>query len=88
MSYWACYMLRCADNSLYTGITTDMPRRLREHSGVGGSKRGAKYTRTRRPVRLVYKVDFQQQVEAAAHERFLKSLPKAEKEKWVSREAQ
>ena len=54
---WCVYMLRCADGSLYTGITTDVARRVAEHNGGGGL--GARYTRSRRPVELVY-------VEAAA----------------------
>jgi len=45
------YILRCADDTLYTGITTDMDRRLQEHNS---SQKGAKYTQTRRPVSLVY----------------------------------
>jgi len=45
------YILRCIDDSLYTGITTDLLRRVEEHNG---SDRGAKYTRIRRPVTLVY----------------------------------
>lgn len=45
---WFVYVLRCADGTFYTGSTTDMIRRLAEHNGKG--KRGAKYTRHRRPV--------------------------------------
>ncbi len=48
---WHLYMVRCADNSLYCGITTDIVRRVKEHNG---SKRGARYTSKRRPVVLVY----------------------------------
>ena len=50
---WYIYMLLCADGSLYTGITTDCERRLKEHNG--NNKLGAKYTRARRPVVLVWK---------------------------------
>ena len=49
---WHVYMLECADNSLYTGITTDVTRRLAEHNSQ--SRKAAKYTRARQPVRLVY----------------------------------
>ncbi len=45
---WFVYLLRCLDGSLYTGVTTDLCRRLREHGGEGG--RGAKYTASRRPL--------------------------------------
>ena len=45
-----CYMLECADGSYYTGWTTDPERRVREHN----AGRGARYTRSRRPVRMVY----------------------------------
>lgn len=47
---WTVYVLRCRDGSLYTGITTDLDRRLAAHRGG----RGARYTRGRLPVRLVY----------------------------------
>ena len=45
-----CYLLECADGTYYTGWTTDPERRLRQHN----AGRGARYTRTRRPVRLAY----------------------------------
>ena len=48
---WHVYMVRCADNTLYTGVTTDIHRRIREHNE---SPRGARYTRSRRPVSLVW----------------------------------
>lgn len=50
MSY-SVYILQCADDTLYTGIATDVDRRLDEHNS---SEKGAKYTRSRRPVTLVY----------------------------------
>lgn len=52
MKPWFVYMLRCADASLYTGITTDVARRLREHNA--GTERGSRYTCARRPVVVVY----------------------------------
>lgn len=55
MSYY-CYILECADKTLYTGYTTDPERRLREHNE--DNKRGASYTRTRRPCRLLYLKEF------------------------------
>ncbi len=55
---WHVYILRCADGTLYTGITTDIERRLKEHNS---SDRGARYTRSRRPVRLAWSE------EAASH---------------------
>mgnify|MGYP006331426739 CR=1 FL=1 len=51
-SPWIVYMVRCRDGSYYTGITTDLPRRLAEHNSPQG---GAKYTRSRRPVTLAYR---------------------------------
>ncbi len=49
--FWYLYVLLCSDGTYYTGITTDTKRRLHEHNKT---KRGAKYTRVRRPVRMVY----------------------------------
>ena len=51
-STWYVYFLRCSDNSLYAGITTDLDRRVFEHNN--SNKLGAKYTRVHRPVKLVY----------------------------------
>ena len=49
------YILECADGSLYTGITVDLERRMREHNGLAGKNgKGAKYTRGRRPVKVVF----------------------------------
>ena len=48
---WYLYVVKCSDESLYAGITTNVKRRIEEHNG---SSRGAKYTRSRRPVELVY----------------------------------
>ncbi len=51
-SAWYVYILRCADDTLYTGITTDVPRREKEHNSKTGI--AAKYTRTRQPVKVIY----------------------------------
>jgi len=55
MTAYHLYILKCSDNTLYTGITTDLTRRLEEHNT---SSKGAKYTRVRRPVELVYSEDY------------------------------
>jgi len=79
---WKVYMLRCADDSLYTGITTDVDRRLNEHNA--DNKRGARYTRVRRPVKLVYQETCQNRAEASSREYQLKKLSRHEKLKLVS----
>lgn len=74
---WWVYMLRCADGSLYTGITTDVDRRLAEHNGDGAA--GARYTRSRRPVELVYAEAAASRAEAARREAAIKRLERARK---------
>ncbi|CAJ2376999.1 MAG: GIY-YIG nuclease family protein [Gammaproteobacteria bacterium] len=78
MSDWFVYMLRCADASLYTGITTDLARRLTEHNAGAA---GARYTRARRPVTLVYQERLPNRSAAAKREQALRRLGKAEKER-------
>lgn len=70
------YMLRCADDSLYTGWTTDLAGRLDAHN----SGKGAKYTRARLPVRLVYFEEFDTKEEAMKREAAIKKLTRAKKE--------
>ncbi len=70
------YILECADETLYTGITVDLERRVREHNT---SKLGAKYTRSRRPVRLVYFKKFKNRSLASKAEYKLKKLSREEK---------
>ncbi len=74
---WCVYMLRCADGSLYTGITTDLARRVAEHNGAGGP--GARYTRSRRPVQLVYAEAAANRAEATRREAAIKQLDRAGK---------
>jgi len=69
------YMLRCADGSIYTGYTTDPSRRLAEHN----SGRAARYTRSRRPVALVYLEELDSRGEALRRELGIKRMKKEEK---------
>ncbi len=75
---WFVYMLRCADGSLYTGITKDITRRIDEHNN--DSKLASAYTRSRRPVTLVYQETCKSRSAASIREAELKSLSKEEKE--------
>lgn len=70
------YILKCADKTLYTGITVDLNRRTEEHNH---SKIGAKYTRARRPVKLVYCKKFRNRSKAQIEESRIKHLPRKEK---------
>ena len=74
-SSWWLYMLRCADGTLYTGITTDVERRLAEHN----SGKGAKYTRSRRPVEVVYREPCPDKSAALRREIAVKRLSRAHK---------
>jgi putative endonuclease len=74
------YLLHCADNTLYTGITTDLARRVTEHNTA---KLGAKYTRGRRPVKLVYSEAYPDKSSALKAEYRLKRLPRAEKMRYA-----
>ena len=80
---WYVYLMRCADNSLYTGVTTDPDRRVREHNGELKGK-GAKYTRTRRPVTLAVAIPLPSKVAVYQAEYAIKRLSKSEKESVVS----
>lgn len=75
---WYVYMVRCADNTLYTGITTDLARRVAEHNGQAKTP-GAKYTAARRPVQLVYHVACRNRAAAGQKEYQLRRLPRAAK---------
>jgi len=79
---WYVYILRCADNSLYTGITTSISRRLNEHNSC--NKKAAKYTRVRRPVNLAYAEQQLNRQEASRREYQLKKYSKEKKELLVS----
>ncbi|WP_294966655.1 GIY-YIG nuclease family protein [Sulfurimonas sp.] len=75
MSYFV-YILECSDNTLYTGISTDIDRRLDEHNN---SDKGAKYTKIRRPVKLVYTEEQDDRSSASKREYAIKKLKRKEK---------
>lgn len=71
-----CYILRCADGTLYTGTTTDLTRRLEEHN----QGKGARYTAPRRPVQLVWNDEFPNRSLAQRREAEIKRWSREEKE--------
>ena len=75
MSYFV-YILECCDGSLYTGITTDVTKRLDEHNS---SYKGAKYTKTRRPVKLLYEESSSDRSSASKREYAIKKLTRIKK---------
>jgi putative endonuclease len=79
---YSLYILRCADGTYYTGITTDVTRRIDEHNGQSGS--GAKYTASRRPVTLVYEDNFPSRSAALKEELRVKKLTRAQKQDLIS----
>ncbi|MBT4385175.1 GIY-YIG nuclease family protein [Candidatus Peregrinibacteria bacterium] len=74
---WNIYILECSDGTLYTGITTDLDRRLKEHNNSTGP--GAKYTKGRSPVKLVYSRKMQNRSTASQEEYRIKQLSRQEK---------
>ncbi len=78
MSNWYVYIIRCADSSYYTGIATDVARRIGEHNAGCGT--GARYTRGRRPVSLVYQEKHASRSSACKREFEIKRLSRKEKE--------
>jgi len=80
MKGWFLYVLRCSDDTLYTGITTDVSRRLNEHNT---GSRGAKYTSARRPVELVCWIDFKDRSSAQKAEYKFKQLTRKQKEETI-----
>lgn len=78
---WFVYMLRCGDGTLYTGATDDVPRRLAAHR----AGKGAKYTRGRGPLELVYTEEVPDKSAALKREYQIKRLPKQEKEGLIAK---
>ena len=80
---WLVYILKCGDGTLYTGITDDLPHRLEMHR----AGKGAKYTRGRTPLTLVYQENANSYSEALKREYRIKQLPRAEKLKLIEKTA-
>lgn len=74
------YVVRCSDNTLYTGYTTDLERRIRQHN-LG---KGAKYTRARRPVQLIFAESFDSKQKAMQAEAAFKKKTKAQKLAYIA----
>ena len=74
------YILRCSDQTLYTGWTTDIEKRVKKHN----SGKGAKYTNGRRPVKLEYLEEFKTKQEAMKREYAIKQLSRDEKFKLIN----
>ena len=72
---WQVYIIKCRDGSLYTGITTDLEKRLAAHN----AGKGAKYTTTRRPIQLVYRENAANRSEASKRENEIKKLNRTAK---------
>ena len=79
---WYLYILRCGDNTLYTGITTDVEKRFEAHQ----SGKGAKYTRGRGPLELVYRETCGNHSQALKRELQVKALPREEKQNLIAGE--
>lgn len=83
-SNWHVYIILCSDNSLYTGITTDMERRFRQHA----EGKGARYFRGRQPLRVVYREDGHSRSSAGRRENLIKAMNRADKALLVARQAE
>lgn len=78
---WWVYMVRCSDGTLYTGITNDLERRIRAHNSA---RDGARYTRSRRPVTLVYAEDTGSKSAASRLEYQIKKMPRSKKKRLIA----
>jgi len=82
MGTWFLYLIRCKDNSLYTGITTDVSRRFKEHQG--NDRKGSKFLRGKAPLKLVLKKKIGDKSLTSKVEASVKKMPKAKKELLVT----
>ena len=81
MQVWSIYIVRCSDNSFYTGIATDVKKRIKRHNDGKGSK----YTRSHRPVKLMYTEKFDNKLDASKREIEIKKLSVINKCKLIGR---
>ena len=81
---WLVYLLLCSDGSLYTGITNDLERRIAQHN----DGKGAKYTRSRRPVKLVYRRQCRDQSDALKQEHSIKQMSRDKKWQMIDQVSQ
>lgn len=79
---WSVYLIRCGDNSLYTGISNDVTKRFAVHQS--GTAQSAKYTRYRHPLQLVFTAEIGTKSAASRAEYYIKKLPKKTKELLVT----
>lgn len=79
MSDWSVYIILCSDDTFYTGISNDVPRRLEQHA----SQQGAKYFRGRQPEKLVYVEDGHDRSSASQREAEIKKLKRVQKERLI-----
>ncbi len=79
-SRWLLYILKCSDTTFYTGITNDLQRRIERHNDGSASR----YTRSRRPVKLIYFERCRNKSSALKKECAVKSLSRVEKEKYIN----
>ena len=82
---WHVYIVRCADDTLYTGIAIEVERRIAEHNGSG--RAGARYTRARRPVALAYQEGAASRSDAAKREYAIKRMSRGQKLALIARKA-
>lgn len=80
---WCLYLVKCADGTLYTGITNDLPRRLAQHNNGTASR----YTRSRLPVTLAYREGCRDKSGALKKEHRIKSLSRKAKETYIARKS-
>lgn len=83
MKSWFIYIVRCANNSLYTGITTDVDRRVHEHQNTS---KGAKYLKGKGPIELVWTTQADNRSQASQIEYQIKRLSKSDKERLIKGE--